>query len=126
MNTKFLKQSLSISQSLRWGAEASGILLVVGWVAFVCAELVRTQFEIPARGSFYQAAALLVVFTGYAFLWRHLLVGSALAIIGTGIYFAINWMTFGLLPGWDAVLFAIPGVLALLAWSVDRRCGGAT
>lgn len=121
MNTKVLKQQVSTSQLLRWGAEISGGMLFVGWLGFVSGELVKNQFEIPAKESFYQAAALVLIFAGYALLWRHALAGSALVILGTASFFAIGWITIGLLPGVEAILFAIPGVLALLAWSLDRR-----
>ena len=98
-------------------------MLFVGWFAFVCGELVKNRFEMPATEAFYQAATLVLVFAGYALLWRHGLVGSALVILGTAAFFAIGLVTAGILPGIQAVWFAVPGVLALLAWSFDRQQG---
>ncbi|TWU28130.1 hypothetical protein [Bythopirellula polymerisocia] len=122
MNTKLQNQQVSTTQLLRWGAEVSGVILFVGWLGFVCGELVKTN-EMPAKEAFYGAAALVLIFAGYALLWRHALTGSVLVFLGTVGFFAIGWITTGILPGLDALWFAIPGVLALLAWNFDRRGG---
>ena len=125
MNTKLLKHDESISQLLRWGAVTSGAMLFIGWVGFVCGELVKTN-TIPTREAFYGAAALVLIFAGYALLWRHALAGSVLIFLGTAGFFAIGWFTSGVLPGLDALWFAIPGVLALLAWSIHRQRGSTS
>ncbi|QEG33330.1 DUF7670 domain-containing protein [Bythopirellula goksoeyrii] len=124
MKVNLQRQQVETSQLLRWGAEITGAILFFGWLAFMGGELVKTRFEMPAKEAFYQAASLVLVFTGCAFLWRHALVGSALVFLGTALFFAINQIAAGVLPGWNALWFAIPGVLALLAWLLDRQRRG--
>ena len=85
--------------------------------------MVKSHFEMPAKVAFYQAAGLLIVFAGYSLLWRHALAGVAAVLIGTISFFAINWISAGILPGLNALWFAFPGVLALLAWYFDRKQG---
>jgi hypothetical protein len=74
---------------------------------------------LPSVESFYQAAALALVFAGYALGWRSELAGGALAILGTVAFFVIQFFTIDSLPDAGAACFALPGILYLLAWKYD-------
>ena len=65
--------------------------------------------------------ALAVVFGGYALGWRHELAGGALAIVGTIAFFVINALTVHVLPGAAALWFAVPGLLYIQAWRLQRH-----
>jgi hypothetical protein len=93
---------------------------VIVWFALVIVEFVRSGAELPTAPAYYQAAALALVFAGYVMGWHKEFAGGALAIIGTAAFFAVNVLTFGALPLFGAVWFALPGVLYLLAWQCDR------
>lgn len=111
------------SQLLRWLAEVMGVVLVAGWVAFVVVESIRTSFEPVGAVAWYQAAALLVVFAGYAVMWRHVLSGSLMVLAGIAAFFAVSLVTMGTAPGLQTLWFAVPGVLALLAQYLRRQEG---
>jgi hypothetical protein len=107
----------------RAGARASAAVLVAIWLAFVAAEAIRSQFEMPSPVSLYQGVALAVVFAGYAIGWKKELVGGFMAILGTIAFFAINrYMALGF-PSVEAALFAAPGGLYLLSWYSKRTSG---
>jgi len=109
---------------LRWCARASAVVLVVIWLALVLAEAVLFHFEAPTE-AIYQAVALAIVFAGYAIGWRKELVGGAIAILGTVLFFAVNLVTIESLPPVEAALFAAPGVLYLLAWYGEKTSGAS-
>ena len=120
MNATWVRNPLPTARLLSWGAKVCGVMLFVGWVVFVINELAKNHFVLPGAQEFYQAGVLAVVFVGYLVTRRHALVGSALAIGGTICYFAVVFMTSGMLPELNAAWFAAPAVLTLAAWTVNR------
>jgi hypothetical protein len=87
----------------------------------VIAELARSEFGTLSIDSSYHAAALAMVFFGYAVGWREELLGGLFAILGTAAYFLAVALTAGSLPGIEAVWFSAPGVFYLLAWQCSHR-----
>ena len=81
----------------------------------------RPGFDGPGINTFGQAASLAIVFAGYAIGWRKELAGGIAAIVGTLAFFVVVLTTTREMPGVAALLFAIPGVLYLLAWHYDER-----
>jgi hypothetical protein len=77
----------------------------------------------PSPLTQYQALTLAAVFAGYAIGWRNELVGGFIAILGTIAFFALNRLMVGGFPGSGAALFAVPGILYLLAWYSERKSG---
>jgi hypothetical protein len=109
---------------LRWCARASAVVVVVIWLALVLAEAVFFRFEAPNE-VIYQAVALATVFAGYAIGWRKELAGGVIAILGTVLFFVVNFVTIESLPPVEAVWFAAPGVLYLLAWYGETMSGAS-
>jgi hypothetical protein len=71
--------------------------------------------------SYFQAAALAVVFAGYAIGWRYELVGGVLSIIGTIALAVIYALVFDAPPAIALAWFALPGVLYMAAWYSEHR-----
>jgi hypothetical protein len=101
-------------------ARTSAAVLVAIWVALFISELFRPGFD-PSINNYRQAACLAFVFAGYAIGLRKELAGGIAAIVGTLVFFALVATQTGEFPDLAAVLFAIPGVLYLLAWHYDER-----
>ena len=120
MNARLLRQPTSVPRLLSWGAQICGVVLFVGWLGFVASEFFKNQFEMPDKEAFYQGAALLAVFGGYLLSRRHALAGSVVALVATAVYFAIAFVTSGIWPQVEALWFAVPAVLTLLAWELNR------
>jgi hypothetical protein len=105
----------------RWCGRVSGAILYVAWLWFAIAELARSEFRTLSIDSSYHAAALAMVFFGYAVGWREELLGGLFAILGTAAYFLTVLLTAGTPPGIEAVWFSAPGMLYLLAWQSSHR-----
>jgi hypothetical protein len=111
-----------IAHWFRGMGRASAIVLLVTWLGLLVAEFTRDVSGNPAPEAFFQAAALAVVFAGYAIGWRHEFVGGVIAILGTVAFFVIDLFTTKAGAAIDpVVLFAVPGVFYLLAWCFDRE-----
>ncbi len=121
MNARLLREPTSVPRLLSYGAQICGVVLFVGWLAFVIGELIQSRFAMPDVGSFYQAAALLTVFAGYLVSRWHAIGGSLLAIGGTIGFFAVAFATSGVLPPMNALWFVAPAVLTLMAWNATRH-----
>lgn len=121
MNTHLLRRTVPTYQLLHWTAEVMGGLLFAGWLALVLREMVHNGFEMPAAAAFYQAAALTLVFVGYALMGHRAIEGSSLVFVGIAAFFAVDLVTLGVPPGLQTLWFAVPGVLALLASFYRRR-----
>jgi hypothetical protein len=105
-------------------AAICGAALAAGWLGLLVLEAIRSSQWIPNIQSYGQALVLAIVFASYAIGWRHALVGAALALAGTAVFFAAGYATTGAVPPLPAVWLALPGVLYLLAWVYgDRRHG---
>lgn len=121
MNARLLREPVSLPRLLVWIAKVCGVVLFVGWVGLVIEELYKTRFVVPDVEAFYQAGALAVVFGGYLLSRTRALAGSALALTGLVGFFAIAFVTSGVLPELNAAWFAVPAVLTLAAWAYNRR-----
>jgi hypothetical protein len=96
--------------------------LFVAWIGLLSAEMVHTKLDTPATSAFLQAAALALVFVGYAVGWRHEIAGGLMAIVGTVAFFIVGHVTLATTVGLGAAaLFAAPGVFYLLAWAFDKE-----
>jgi hypothetical protein len=102
-------------------ARASAVVLMVIWLAFVIAEAMRPDFVDLSTSTLGQGASLAVVFAGYVIGLRKELAGGIAAIVGTAAFFAVVLTTTEKVPGLAALMFAVPGVLYLLAWLYDER-----
>ena len=109
------------SYPFRWTARTSAAVLVVIWLAFFISEAMRPGFGDLSTSTIGQTASLAVVFAGYVIGYRRELAGGVAAIIGTLAFFAVVLTTTEEVPGLAAMLFAVPGVLYLLAWHYDER-----
>jgi hypothetical protein len=97
---------------------------MTAWLGLVLVEAARPAVGQLTLDAFYQAAALAFVFGGYVLGWRKELAGGVLAIFGTVAFFAVHVLTFEVLPGLGAALFAAPGILYVLAWKYNQERQG--
>lgn len=104
----------------RFLARLTAATLFVIWVAYVIAEAINGRTAGYASATYFQAAALAVVFAGYAIGWRKELVGGLVTIIGTAAFFLIQALTLDTPGDPNMAWFAVPGVLYLLARHYDR------
>ena len=109
------------SYPFRWTARASAIILFATWLVYVVADVLRPAMEPGAFNTYGQAASLAIVFAGYAVGWRRELAGGIAVIVGILAFFAVVLSTTEELPQLAVLLFAVPGVLYLLAWYYDER-----
>ena len=121
MYTSAQRHQVTYSDLFRWSPRFSGAILYVAWGGFAIAELARSGGRTMSIDSSYQAAALAVVFFGYAVGWGEELLGGLCVLFGTTAYFLIVALTANVPPGIEAALFAAPGVLYLLSWQCSRR-----
>ena len=121
MYTFTQRLQVNYADLFRWPGRFSGAILYVAWLGLAIAELARSDFRTLSIDSSYQAAALAIVFFGYAVGWREELLGGLCVLIGTAAYFLIVVLTANVPPGIEAAWFAAPGVLYLLAWQCNRR-----
>jgi uncharacterized membrane protein len=115
----------SHSEFFRDAAAACGGTLVACWIALVTAEAVRSGHFVPNVHSFPQAIVLAVMFASYLLAWRHALVGAAVAIVGTIVFFVVGFNSTGIVPPLPAAMLAVPGVLSLMAWKFQDKHSGA-
>jgi hypothetical protein len=119
MNASFPTRHADVSSTIRWFARASGVVLMVVWLAFFFNELLRPDFGFE-RNSLIQGAALSVVFAGYILGWMKEVPGGILAVVGTIVYCLLGVVT-ECMVGPAAALFAVPGFLYLLAYHYDSK-----
>jgi hypothetical protein len=109
------------SYPFRWTARASAIILFATWLVYLVAEVLRLGIEPGAFNTYGQVASLAIVFVGYAVGWRRELAGGIAVIVGILAFFFIVLSTTEEIPQVTVLLFAVPGVLYLLAWHYDER-----
>jgi hypothetical protein len=95
-----------------WCGRGGGVILIIAWLALVIDEFATPGFAGPTATAYYQAAALALVFVGYALGWWKELAGGVLVILGTLAFFAVHRMTLNVWPGPGAAWFAAPGALS--------------
>ena len=118
------QSSASSSELFRWFARASSIVLFMIWIVLLVQDLMG-ESQVTSQGTI-QAAALAVVFTGFAIGWQKELAGSLIAACGTIMFFAVCAITCGQIPGVAAAWFAFPALLYLLAWYSNKRHANTT
>jgi hypothetical protein len=124
MYASLLGHQIPIARFFRDAAAACGAALVASWLGLVVVEAIRSDEWIPNIHSYKQAVVLAVVFVSYAIGWQHQLIGAALALAGTAVFFAVSYVDTSILPPLAAIWLAAPGALYLLAWFCgDRRHG---
>jgi hypothetical protein len=106
------------SQLFRWCGRASGAVMVAIWLSIFVAELLR-QGVVPSSATYLQAAALVIVFGGYAIGWLNEQIGGWMAILGTAAFFIVCKVSMTYYPPPEAALFAFPGVNYVLAHYFD-------
>jgi hypothetical protein len=109
---------------MRWCARAGSIVAVVAWLILLAVEWFQHGSpDLRSLDQVYQAAALAVVFAGYALGWRYELAGGLVAVFGT-IAFAAVWVwIFAVPPTATVAWFAAPGLLYILAWYSSHKHG---
>lgn len=112
---------LDIPHMFRWLARAAGAIVFASWLLLFIDEMFR--FGPPAVRTSGQAVALAVVFAGYFMTWRHELAGAIATFVGTAAFVAVYLFDFAELPATAVWWFAVPGVLSLLAWQLNRYRG---
>jgi hypothetical protein len=118
---------IPIAQWYRGFGRVSAVVLFVIWLGLFVAEIARNKFGTPPIDVYFQAAALAFVFGGYVVGWRHELVGGLMVIAGTIAFFIVDKVTMANFTGLgEAALFAVPGVLYVLAWMYDQEPGKHT
>ena len=106
-------------EPFRWIARASSVVLFALWLSYFLLEIPHTPLRDHSSGTFAQAAALTLVFAGYIIGWRWELAGGLMALAGTLVFFyAVNAAILAV-PGPGILLFALPGILFLLAWQCE-------
>lgn len=113
------------SYIFRWAGRICGVGLFVSWVALVALDATRPGFPFPPpAGMYLQAAALAVIFAGYAVGWKHELAGGALVLLGVLGYIAVCLVDLTVVPSVALAWFAVPGLLYLMARRHQRREAG--
>jgi hypothetical protein len=115
------RYELTPAKMFRDCAAICAAIIVGAWFSLVTMEAFRTGEWIPNLYSYPQAFVLAVVFAGYVIGWRYPLLGAAMAILGTAVFFVEGYVNVDMVPPLPAAWLAIPGVLYLLARAVDKR-----
>ena len=90
----------------RWTARASAIILFAMWLAYIVADVLRPGIEPSGLNMYGQAAALAIVFAGYAIGWRRELAGGIAVIAGVLAFFGVVLATDEVIPQLAMLLFA--------------------
>ena len=118
-----LKRFLSAAVfAARWGARILGALLVGLVLLFLIGEGLPPLSSLGLPVSLMFLAKLLCL-TGFVMLWRWELPGGLLALLGITAFYGLNYAASGRFPGgWVFPLFFVPGILAVTAGLLARRC----
>jgi hypothetical protein len=99
---------------LHWVARLAAIGVFGFFMLFALADGIPPLGQQPPRVQL-EFASLAIIFVGYAIGWRRPMVGGVTALLGYGLLNAVELATNHRLAGGAFWLFAIPGVLYLLA-----------
>lgn len=124
MYASIQRQPVSWINLMRWAGRTSGALLILTWLGFATVELFHPGFAVRTL-TLAQAAALAIVFTGYAVGWRREWVGGLLTLLGMAAFLAAVVLSIGVPPAPATALFAAPGVFFLLAYFLGFRFGAS-
>jgi hypothetical protein len=104
-----------------WIARIAAIGMFGFFMLFALADGIPPLAQQPPRVQL-EFASLAIIFVGYAIGWRRPLVGGVTALLGYGLLNAVELATNHRLAGGAFWLFAIPGILYLIAaWRDSRR-----
>ena len=108
-----------ILHALRWSARVAGLLLVALVVVFLVGEGPPNPFRqpLPVQAEFL---AMVLMLAGFLVGWRWEAAGGLTAIIGFALFAATEVIVNGKPPHGAIPLFAIPGLLYLLASGLRR------
>jgi len=108
----------------RWTAR----LLGAGLLGLLLMFLIGEGPPNPARLSPAENAmmvSLLVALAGFVLLWFREFPGGLASLGGIGAFYAIHFCSSFRFPGgWVFPLFFLPGLLALVSWSLRRESSG--
>ena len=104
-----------------WLARISAIGVFGFFMMFAIGEGIPPLAEQPLRVQLF-FALWAAIFAGYAVGWRWPLLGGVIALAGYGMLNAVEFSANHRLLGGAFLLFAIPGVLYLIAaWRSSRK-----
>jgi hypothetical protein len=119
LGRRFLSAAVSGS---RWGARILGALLVGLVLLFLIGEGVPRLSSLGLNLGLMFLTELLCL-TGFAMLWFWELPGGLVALLGITAFYGLNYAASGRFPGgWVFPLFFVPGILAVTAGLLTRRC----
>lgn len=103
----------------RWLARTSAIVLAATWLAAVVWE--GTPDNGMALPLYVQLGLLAVIFGGYAISFRRERLGAVLSLAGIVAFAVASLLTLQVLPTLPFVMFALPPVLFLVAWELEKK-----
>ncbi len=105
---------------LRWIARIMGVSVVALVLFFAVGEGFDTGQFSPTTGA--MALALLAAMVGMLVLWRWELTGGLTVVISMLVFYSINFVASGRLPGgWLLPLFFFPGIIAVICWGASNE-----
>jgi hypothetical protein len=107
---------------MQWVGRGAAVLMFGFFMLFALGDGLPPLGQQPLRVQL-EFAAFGVIFIGYALGWRHPGPGGILALLGLVGFNVVELASNGRLAGGALPLFAIPGVLYLVAWSWARAKG---
>jgi len=113
---------LSYSWLFRNCGRLGGLIVMASCVALAIYDITRNGA--PAPEAYFQAGALAIVFAGYVIGWSREMLGGALAVVGTVLFYVLHIVTIGSAPLPTAALFALPGIFFMLARYLDEHRSG--
>lgn len=109
--------------TLRWIARIIGLALAVLVLLFAIGEGFDPRQLTLTTG--FMSVAFFVAIVGMLVLWRWELIGGLMVVIGMAVFYTINFTASGRLPGgWVFPLCFLPGILAMVCWSLTKRKDG--
>jgi hypothetical protein len=115
-------RQLSYSWLFRNCGRLGGLIVMISCAVLALYEATRSGA--PAPEAYVQAGALAIVFAGYVIGWSKEMLGGALAVAGTVLFYVLHIVTIGSPPLPTVALFAVPGVFFMLARYLDERRSG--
>ena len=110
-----------IAVAIRWAARLLGASLLLLVLAFLIGEGGPNPAKFSPLQAF-QSGSLLLALAGLAVLWKWELPGGLLVLGGVLGFYATNYLSVGGFPrGWVFPLYYVPGVLAVISWTLARR-----
>jgi hypothetical protein len=109
---------------VRWSARVTATLLLALVVLLFVGEGLLggggpnlAKMDWPGR---LMSVAMFLSVAGFAVLWWRELAGGLLVVAATAAFYGLNYYASGKFPGGAFPLFYIPGILAILSWSLSR------